>query len=95
MLEKNQEQQHDLETMVKICERAEAMGIEDNDRITLMLDIEHANEQFGLRLRELLDADDFNFAHDIIGIQRHIDRRTGFIGDLFVPRFAGKPTKTA
>ena len=35
MLEKNQEQQHDLETMVKICERAEAMGIEDNDRITL------------------------------------------------------------
>lgn len=41
-----------------------------------------------LRLQELLDADMFNFAHDIGGIYRHIDRSTGKLGGFFWPRFA-------
>ena len=41
-----------------------------------------------LRLEELLQADDFNFAHDVFGIRRHLNRQTGEIGGCFVPRFA-------
>jgi hypothetical protein len=41
-----------------------------------------------LHLADLLAADDFNFAHDVFGIRRHLDRRTGKLGDCFVPRFA-------
>ena len=41
-----------------------------------------------LKLTELLGADDFNFAHDVFGINRHIDRSTGKIEDGFLPRFA-------
>lgn len=41
-----------------------------------------------LKLQELLDADDFNFAHDFYGIHRHINRRTGKLEDFFLPRFA-------
>jgi len=44
-----------------------------------------------LRLTELLEADNFNFAHDIAGIYRHIDRSTGKLGGFFRPRFAAKP----
>lgn len=41
-----------------------------------------------LFLQELLDADNFDFSHDIAGIRHHIDRSTGKIGGFFVPRFA-------
>ncbi len=36
----------------------------------------------------MLAGDAFDFAHDIVGILRHMDRRTGKLGDCFVPRFA-------
>lgn len=39
-----------------------------------------------LRLERLLEADDFNFAHDVFGIRRHIDRETGELGNCFSPR---------
>jgi hypothetical protein len=41
-----------------------------------------------LKLRDLLMADEGNFAHDICGIRRHIDRTTGKLGGCFLPRFA-------
>ena len=37
---------------------------------------------------ELLDADDFNFKHDLSGIQNCIDRKTGQLTRNFRPRFA-------
>jgi len=40
-----------------------------------------------LRLQELLDADAGNFAHDVAGIRRHINRETGELEDFFLPRF--------
>lgn len=43
-------------------------------------------------LQRLLDADDFNFQHDIIGIDRHIDRDTGRLLHHFRPRFAARET---
>ena len=41
-----------------------------------------------LKLEELLYADDANFAHDVFGIRRHINRTTGELEDFFVPRFS-------
>jgi hypothetical protein len=43
-----------------------------------------------LRLEALLAADDFNFVHDVFGIRRHLDRKTGKLGDCFLPRFSGR-----
>ncbi len=40
-----------------------------------------------LELELLLSTDDANFAHDVFGIRRHIDRTTGKLLDCFVPRF--------
>lgn len=60
-----------------------------DERLSLTMDIEatHANG-CPLRLADLLAADDFNFAHDVWGIQRHINRTTGKLGNCFRPRFA-------
>lgn len=74
---------------VKICERAEKMGY-NGKRITLMMDIENADMRFHLRLNELLNANDMDFAHDVFGIANHIDRTSYPATDFgsFVPRFA-------
>lgn len=41
-----------------------------------------------LDLEGLRAADDFNFAHDMLGIDKHINRETGRLMDHFLPRFA-------
>lgn len=79
-------QEYDL--IFKIVVRAHKMGIAVGDCITQMMDVDHAHKQFNLRLEDWLNADDFNFAHDFCGIQRHIDRSTGSVGGFFLPRFA-------
>ena len=56
---------------------------------TLLMDIEvcHSNGM-PLDLIGLQAAPDGDFAHDIGGIRRHINRETGAIEDCFVPRYA-------
>lgn len=44
----------------------------------------------GLRLRELLQAETFDFVHDIGGISLNIDRNSGTLLHHFSPRFAVK-----
>ncbi len=58
-------------------------------KMDLMMDIEatHCNGN-PLRLNDLLEADDFNFTHDLIGIQDHLNRTTGELQDCFVPRYS-------
>ncbi len=41
-----------------------------------------------LKLEELLAADKFNFAHDVVGIHMHIDRGTGQLKNCFSPRYS-------
>lgn len=77
-----------FEKIIKIIEKAEAMGIGQGDRITRILDIENADKQFNLDLDDWLNADNLDFAHDFIGIQNHMNRETGLCEDFFVPRFA-------
>lgn len=40
-----------------------------------------------MRLQEWLEADDFNFIHDVVGIERHLDRQNFILKDGFSPRF--------
>ncbi|SEK36863.1 hypothetical protein SAMN04515666_101340 [Bosea lupini] len=41
-----------------------------------------------LDFTRMVGADDFNLAHDVFGIDRHLDRDTGRLTDHFLPRFA-------
>lgn len=72
---------------VKVAERAENMGIYSGERFSLLMDIEHADKVFNLRLEDLLNADDENFTHDVLGIVNHIDRNNPTDFDFFVPRY--------
>lgn len=60
----------------------------ETDVMELRMDLSATHASCPLRLVEMADADDFNLFHDIRGIQRHIDRRTGELTSCFVPRFA-------
>lgn len=73
---------------VKIAQRAEGMSIYIGERLSLLMDIENADKVFNLRLEDWLNADDGNFAHDVIGIVNNIDRRNPTNFNLFVPRYA-------
>lgn len=73
---------------VKVAERAERMNIYHGERFSLLMDIENADKVFNLRLEDWLNADNFNFAHDVVGIVNNIDRRNPTDFGLFVPRFA-------
>lgn len=41
-----------------------------------------------LRLPQLLAANEFDFAHDVLGIRKHLNRQTAQFFDHFHPRFA-------
>ena len=73
---------------VKIAQRAEGMGIYKGERLSLLMDIENADKAFNLKLEDLLNADDMNFTHDVIGIVTNIDRRNPTDFNFFVPRYA-------
>lgn len=87
------EQKEDFRMIAKIAQRGRAMAVEQgfaaDDQMSAVMDVAacHANG-CPLRLQELLDADDFNFAHDFFGIRRHLDRTTGELTNFFRPRFA-------
>lgn len=57
------------------------------DKSDALMDVTacHANG-CRLDLDKLARADAFNFAHDVFGIRRHINRETGALENCFVPR---------
>ena len=74
---------------VKVAQRAEGMNLYKGERFTFLMDLENADKVFNLRLEDLLNADDFNFAHDVVGIINNIDRNNPTDFNIFVPRYAG------
>lgn len=42
-----------------------------------------------------LDADRFNFAHDVGGIRYHLDRNTGELADCFRPRYSARAAQVS
>jgi hypothetical protein len=75
-------------TIMKIAERADEKGLLMFDRLSVIMDIEAVHAEIGLRLEELLNADDANFAHDIVGIQQNVDRVNKMLTNCFLPRYA-------
>lgn len=63
---------------VKLIPKLKLMDIE--------MDISATNINKKLNLNKLLGFDDFNFAHDIVGISNNIDRETGALENCFLPR---------
>lgn len=83
----------DSDTIFAIVDRA-LVAIKNHtgrelDRTSLAMDLTatHLNGT-PLRLAELLAADDYNFAHDVVGIINNVNRRTGKLENCFLPRFA-------
>lgn len=85
---------NDYNLINKIVDRAQNLGLYEDNRVTAYLDVQNATRHFNMRLEEWLNADDFNFIHDIVGIYKAINRivhPVDFSNDpWFLPRFAGK-----
>jgi hypothetical protein len=78
----------DHQTIMLIAERVRDAGIVYEWRELIMdLSAVHANG-CPMDFPGLLSADRFDFAHDITGIAKHIDRRTGRLMDCFCQRYA-------
>ena len=75
------------EIVISIVYRATQLGIYDDD-IDADMDISAVHATCPLRLADLLAADNFNFSHDMRGIQHHLNRKTGKLENFFLPRFA-------
>lgn len=71
----------------QIVDRAEAMGIA-HDRLSLYMDLSALQNTRPLDLSRLLAFPVGDFAHDVGGIQRYMDRKTGRLTSFFVPRCA-------
>ena len=90
---------HDYELASQIAKRALALAEEvegpmnlrkasDFQRTTMMDIVAVHVNGCPLQLEELLRAPRFDFAHDVFGIRRHINRQTGQLQDCFLPCYA-------
>jgi len=73
-----------------IVARAVADGLaeaENSINVSMSITACHCNG-CPLKLQELLNADGFNFAHDLFGIDRNVSHTTGKLKNHFLPRYA-------
>ena len=72
-----------IELESQLAKRAVSMAKEHDiqyDQMTAVMDIDAChNNGNPLKLQELLEADDFNFAHDVFGIRQHIAAHSGIV----------------
>lgn len=92
----------DFSLIAKAADRVQAMEAlnrkphDRRDRMSIVMDLcAVQNSSTPLDLEKLLNANDANFAHDIFGIERHLDRSddsptSGELTDCFLPRCARK-----
>lgn len=78
----------DFLTIMDIVERADEKNLLMFDGLSLSMDLSYTHEIFNLDLKRLLEADNFNFVHDIVGIQNNLNRQTKQMENCFVPRFS-------
>ena len=79
-------------TLIAIATRAVKIAAKHgvySPKLDLIMDLTvcHANG-CALALPQLLASEESDFAHDVFGIGRHIDRKTGQLGQCFMPRYA-------
>lgn len=84
----------DYELISQIVARAQRLGFYENNRVTAFIDVQKAAKHFNMRLEKWLNAEDYDFTHDILGIYKAINRvvyPVDFSNDpYFLPRFAGE-----
>jgi hypothetical protein len=90
---KTSKEDHDI--IVTIAERyiylLKTADIPIPKKLDLIMDIEAVhNNGCPLNLDDLLNASDDDFAHDLIGIQVNLNRKTGKLENCFVPRYNKK-----
>jgi len=75
-----------MDVLAEIAKKAEALlGI---DRIIVMMDLHFCMEKQPLDLKKLMDFEPADFAHDIFGINKHLNHETFELEDCFLPRSA-------
>ena len=83
----------DRDTIEKIAVRAKSL-LPDRNSLAVEMDITACHINGGrLDIKKLLEADDFNFVHDVVGIERHMNRRTGKLDGSFLPRCSASEKK--
>jgi hypothetical protein len=82
----------DQELIFKIVNRAKRELAGTEATVTnvahLIMDLTAAHNDTPMDLALLLSFPSFDFVHDVLGIQRHINRETGTLEDCFLPRCA-------
>jgi len=80
----------EIQLMAKIVDRAiQDLDLNPEKRGVFMMDLEACHVSGNpLDLNALLYANRSDFAHDVLGIHHHINRKTGVLKDLFVPRMS-------
>lgn len=82
------------DTIASIARRAHEIAADAYGRrnaptvLDFVLCIEKAHGRTPLRLYELSIANEDDFAHDVFGIHRHLNRETGELKNSFTPRYA-------
>lgn len=59
----------------------------NHKQIDILMSISTAHIKTPLKLKELLNASDFDLVHDVAGIIKHVDHKTGELKNCFLPRY--------
>jgi hypothetical protein len=81
----------EFDYIMKIADRALPLYAEVNlpdSKLTISMDLEFAHASSPIDLAALLVADDQTFNHDVLGIRRHMNRKTCKLEGCFGPRTA-------
>lgn len=80
----------DREIIGSIAARASLLTKCEYDVLTSCMDLYACHRVNSLNLEKLLASKEFDFLHDVLGINRHLDHETGELKDCFWPRCGGR-----
>ena len=89
-MEEREMSNDDVFLIGRIAKRAALLAMDCGNEIEAWqfeLCLTESHELCPLKLSELFEANDGNFAHDVFGLWQHLDRETGQIKDCFLPRY--------
>lgn len=76
------------EAVKVIIDRMIGQGFITVDPMDIHMDLSATHYNCPLDLIKMSQADDFNMIHDVTGIARHLNRKTGELENCFLPRCA-------
>lgn len=85
--------EEEMSLVLRIADRAVTLYAKNGQEVPklhVVMDITAAHMIQPLRLEDLAEATDFDFMHDVSGIDRHLDRRANPVSfsGFFLPRFS-------